>query len=118
MCVHSLRICGEIGFGAGQDATDAGEFGVAHAGSETADQAAVARIAVLVVPLHLLRLVVVLALPGVLVCSAFPQPAGAHLCQSAIEGETDGQHLCALLLRRAVVEGVYEVAGIHVFVPL
>jgi len=116
--VFILRFPCKIGSCALQDATDALELGVGHASGESADQAAVTGVAVLVVPLHLLGFVVVLAPPGVLVCSAFPQPVGAHLCQSAIERKTDGQHLCALILRHTVVERLYEVAGVHVFVPL
>ena len=53
-----------------QNATDALQLGIAHAGGETADQTTVACIAVLVVPLHLLRTAVLLA-PHVAVLPQF-----------------------------------------------
>ena len=104
-----------------QNAPDALEFLVAHAGGEAADQTAVAGIAVLVVPLHFLGLVVLLAPyltvllgKGLLLLAL----AGCHLHHTTIGEEADGERLCTALGVCAVVERVDQVARDDVAAPL
>ena len=123
LCVRTGLFCGQVGLRAFQDTADALQLGVGHAGGESADQAAVAGVAVLVVPLDALGAVVLLG-PGGAVLARWRSighgtgAAGADFGQAAVGEERDGEHLGAALGAGVVVEALGEGAGVDVAAAL